>query len=420
MWEFPHSIVYTDQSDLTPMKENIDKLVVVPLTTWRPKVNELGIQPPGPNLKYEGNDFFEAVDKMNFDFLFNTWGDGLPITPATPERVAWILTGTDLDPEYVLPGLGRVQNLGGIPTVKSLAILLAMAGGRPEYFPVVLAIAQTMTHEKWALGQMISTTRSTFPAAVVNGTIGNQIRLNSGYGCVGPDPRHPANASIGRSIRFMMQILGGAAAGIGTMSNFGGNRFTNVVVAEDEEGIPPDWPTLGEDRGYKRGANCVTVCGVGNWYCENLSVTSGGDAVLGSLNAMLPWLTSRGSPERTDFERPSGFIMFPDGFAKLCQAAGWSKMDVKTWIAENCNRTTGENPLWAEGISNTWKPPYVYNAEQVMIAVCGGEQAQHTYIMNYQTKASERLTTPIVLPKNWDALLEQADKDLGPNPGHTA
>jgi hypothetical protein len=329
------------------MAENIDKLIVYVLTEWEPKVKESGIQQPRPNIKFQGKDLLESVDKMNNNFLFNMWGDGLPITPPTPERVEWIMTGTDLAPDYILPGMGRVMNLGGIPTVRSLAICLAMAGGRPEYFPVVLAVAETMTQPEWALGQMIATTRSTFPAAVVSGTIGNQIRLNSGYGCMGPDPRHPANASIGRAVRFMMVILGGAVAGVGTMSNFGGNRFTNAIFAEDEEGVPPEWPTLGEDRGYARGENCVTVCGVGNWYCENLSTIGGGDAVLNSLNAMLPWLTTRGSPERYDFERPSGFIAFPDGFAKLCRDAGWSKQDVKTWIADNCNRTTGENPLWS-------------------------------------------------------------------------
>lgn len=422
VWETPHSVFYSDESDLTTFKENIDKIVYA-LTKWQPKVKELGIYPPGPNIKIQGKDLLEAMEKMNILFLHRLWGDGLPVTPATPERVAWIMTGTDLDPDYVLPGVGRVMNLGGIPTVKSLAILLAAAGGRPEYFPVMLGIAEVMLDTRWALGQMTGTTRSGWPAAVVNGTIGNEIRLNSGYGCMGPDPRHPANASIGRAIRFMMAILGGATAGIGTMSNFGGNRFTNTVVAEDEEGLPPDWPSLGQERGFIRGGNCVTVCNVGNWYCHNLSITSGGDAVLQSLNGMLAFLTTRGSSTtRVDFERPSGFICVPDGFAKLCSAAGWSKQDVKTWIAENCNRTTGKNPLWKEGICRTWTPPYVLNADQVMIAVCGGEQAQHSYIMNFGTKDSDRLTKPITLPAKakWEALLAQAEKDLGPNPGHTA
>jgi hypothetical protein len=120
---------------------------------------------------------------------------------------------------------------------------------------VFLAIIEAMTQPEWTLGQMTSTTRSCIPAFVVNGKIGNQIRLNSGYGCLGPDPRHPANVAVGRAIRLVMNILGGAHPGIGSMSNFGGQRATNIVIAEDEEGVPADWPTFGEERGFKRGHN---------------------------------------------------------------------------------------------------------------------------------------------------------------------
>lgn len=417
-FELPHSVFFHDESDLSPVNENIDK-VIYGLTKWEPEIKSVGTYPAGPNIVVQGQDYVEAADKMNSLFLKELWGDGLPIMPPTPQRVAWIMTGTDLAPDYILPGPGKVLEKGGTLAVESLAILLAMAGGRPEYLPVVLAIAEAITDPGWQLGGVTATTRSTFPAAIVSGTIGNQIRLNSGYGCLGPDPRHPANVSIGRAIRFMLQILGGAIAGIGTMSNFGGQRVTNVVVAEDEEGIPLAWPTLGEDRGFARGENAVTVDAIGNWYCHNMSTTGGGDAVTGSLLGMLPFLTCRGAQERDDPDRSNGFIMFPDGFAQLCDQAGWSKMDVKTWIYENCNRTTGENPLWSEGICRTWREPYAYNPEQVMLVVCGGAQAQHTYVMNSVTKRVERQSRAISLPKNWDDLLAQAEEDLGPNPGHT-
>jgi len=272
----------------------------------------------------------------------------------------------------------------------------------------------------WNLKDMTSTTRSTFPAFIVSGTIGKQIRLNSGYGLLGPDPVHPANASIGRAVRFMLQILGGAIAGLGTMSNFGGNRFTNAIFAEDEDGIPKDWKTLGEERGFKRGENCVTGEAIGNWYCENIASTGEANSDINSLLAMVPWLTARGAPRRTDPDRSNGFIMFPDTFAQLLHDAGWTKQKVKQFLYEQTLTTTGEkNALYAKGICTTWNTPYAYNPEQIMLVICGGAQAQHTYIMNSITKSQSRVTKPIKLPKNWDALLAQAEKDLGPNPGHT-
>jgi len=67
-----------------------------------------------------------------------------------------------------------------------------------------------------------TTTSSVYPVVIVNGPIGRQIRLNSGYGCLGPDPAHPAGAIIGRALRLIQQNIGGAIPGSGTMAIYGG------------------------------------------------------------------------------------------------------------------------------------------------------------------------------------------------------
>ena len=76
---------------------------------------------------------------------------------------------------------------------------------------------------------------------IVNGPIAAQIRLNAGFGLLGPDPQHPAGASIGRALRLLPQNVGGALPGTGTMAMFGGMRYTNAVFAEDEDGLPAGW-----------------------------------------------------------------------------------------------------------------------------------------------------------------------------------
>jgi hypothetical protein len=423
LFELPNTVFMSYKSDLSSVNENIDK-VVYALTKWQSKTTSTGIKFPDVNITVTGKDYRSAEDNLNYLGLLNFWSDGLPLVPPTQDRVDWIMTGTELAPDYVMPGTGKIFPKGGIAAVKSMAIILAMAGGRPEYFPVLLSIVEAMcsnspAEQNWDLSNMNSTTRSTFPAAIVNGTIGNQIRLSSGYGCLGPDPRHPAGGAIGRATHLILAILGGAVAGIGTMSNFGGMRFTNVVCAEDELGIPASWTTLGEDRGFKRGENVVTVEPIGNWYCENLSATSGGDTPEGTLLGMIPWLTARGATDRQDPSRSNGFIMFPDTFANLLNNAGWTKPQVKQFIYEKSLTTTGKNPLYQKGICLTWREAYAFNPEQVQLVIAGGAQAQHTYIMNSISKASSKVTKPIVLPKNWDALLAQAEVDLGPNVGHT-
>src|SRR5205814_16037 len=65
------------------------------------------------------------------------WTDGLPVVPPTPDRVEAMLGGCDgrvaLGP--VPPGLGEA-------TLQRVAACALLAGGRPAYFPVVVAAAR--------------------------------------------------------------------------------------------------------------------------------------------------------------------------------------------------------------------------------------------------------------------------------------
>ena len=87
-------------------------------------------------IRIEANGYEAASDQMNQLFLRNTWGDGLPVSPPTRERVEWILKGTELPRDHII---GKIMPKGGIATVETIAVSLAMAGGRPEYLPVLIA-----------------------------------------------------------------------------------------------------------------------------------------------------------------------------------------------------------------------------------------------------------------------------------------
>ncbi len=250
--------MFVQGSDLTPIENKIDELIAG-LTKWKPKIKDISVITP-TKVRVEGKDYEEAVDNVNKLFLRNMWSDGLPIGPPTKERVNWLLRGTDLSPDKVVT---KILPRGGIVTVETIAVNLAMAGGRPEYMPVLIAAVEAISapqsqHHRWN-----TTTCSVYPAVIVNGPITKQIRLSSGYGCLGPDPLHPAGASIGRAIRFLLQDAGGAIPGIGTMSIFGGPaRYTNIVFAEDEGGVPFDWESLNVEQGFPRGSNVVTTYAV--------------------------------------------------------------------------------------------------------------------------------------------------------------
>ncbi|MGH7303708.1 MAG: hypothetical protein ACRELZ_10480, partial [Candidatus Rokuibacteriota bacterium] len=200
------------------------------LTRWR-SASGGDSAAEAPMIKVQGASMEDAFARANHLMLANRWGDGLPLWPPTRERVDWILRGATQPRRH---RVGIFPPRGGVTTIETCAIALAMAGGRPEYLPVLVAAVDAFLDPESGSAQLQAASGSAFPVVIVNGPIGAQIRLNAGFGCLGPDPQRPAGASIGRALRLLQQNVGGALPGIGTMANYGGVRYTNVVFAEDE------------------------------------------------------------------------------------------------------------------------------------------------------------------------------------------
>jgi hypothetical protein len=430
IYEFPLEL-FLPGSDLTPIRENIDK-VVYGLTKWEPKVKQKGVVEPGANISVSGATYQAAVENMNNLFLRNLWADGLPIDPATEERVKWILTGTDLPPLTVI-GEGKVLPRGGIATVKQLAISLAMAGGRPEYMPVLIAAIEAMLkpplrHQHWQ-----PTTASTYPTFVVNGPVAKQIRLNSGYGCLGPDPQHSAGATIGRAVRLIQMNLGGAIPGIGTMAIHGGaNRYTNIIFAEDEDGLPPGWKPLSVERGYAPGKNVITVAAVeGTVNVEGASTTTE-EVALTTLYKLAGYMAVP-STRYWSYGRlpdyPVGIGLLGRASAKGLADFGWSKEKVKAYLWENSKLpwaavqkmgTRDQLNQWlkdGKGTLVSGQPwPITVDPKNIMLVIAGGEQSGHTYWMQGGNGPNAATDAEIKLPANWNDLLKKAEGDIGPAP----
>ena len=426
--EFPIPMFAGPGTDLTPLKEDIDK-VVYGLTKWEPEIKETGIYYPAENVKAEGKDWEDAFGNLNLLFLSNMWSDGLPIRPPTAELVDWILTGTDRDPDEVI---GKLFARGGIGTPKSLAVCLAMAGGRPEYMPLLLASLEAMVPEEWRFFHANTTTNAPYPVLMVNGPIAKQIRLNSGYGLLGPDSRHPAGGAIGRAIRLAQICLAGATPGIGTMSLYGQNRWANAVFAEDEDGLPEGWlplsaePERGGFGGFPIGSNVVTAISCcGGWNVGG-GATTNEEVALQKLWNWAGFLRTPSSNIMTphDLEDMAvGAILMARGTAQGLADLGWSKLDVKTFMWENskwpweelvrCGLT--EKAMEDGGISEGEPFPLTARPDQLMLVVCGGVQSGHNYWLP-GGGGEIVISKEIELPTNWDDLLVQAEEDLGPLP----
>ena len=413
-------------SDISPVARYVMKFAAG-LTDWQPATKETGISTP-PKLRVEANGFEAAYDKMNRQFIVNTWGDGLPVNPPTEERVSWILHGTDRPRDSVV---GKVMPRGGIATVETLAVSLAMAGGRPEYLPVMIAAVEAILDPAMEHDKFQATSGSTYPVIIVNGPIGKEIRLNSGFGLLGPDPQHPAGVSIGRAIRLVQQNVGGALPGVGTMSIYGAMRTTNVVIAEDEEGLPEGWGTVGMDHGgvgpgqngvtvmVATGASNITRRGVGKETLEDEALQSlyRVAAYLRNPSAHYIWGHAKGSP---------GALLMPRIVAGQLASLGWTKAKIKQFLWENSRiphdevvRTgllqwiaTGTEP---ETVASANDPMWAIcrDPSQIVLAVAGGAHPTHNFWM--QGAAPSVATTAIDLPQDWYGLLASAEDDLGPS-----
>jgi len=86
----------------------------------------------------------DTEERLHQRFIENRWTDFLPIVLPTEQRVAEMLSGTSHSPHEVV---GRLRPTSGREywecTVEKVAVNAVMAGARPEYLPVILALAAT-------------------------------------------------------------------------------------------------------------------------------------------------------------------------------------------------------------------------------------------------------------------------------------
>ena len=233
------------------------------LTTWKPEY----MKPEGnkwvpakKEFSYTAATSQEALDHFNTSYLEMGWGDGLPLTPPTRQRVDAMLKGTPISPETIIGTWGPPN---AEFTIEDIAIVSAMAGARSEYMPVIIAALKAITSVKWDGYWPVM--RSAVPLIIVNGPYAKKIGINSSSNAFGPNFRYPANGSIGRAINLALAVIPGNGRGL-KPSNLAGNpgTYAGIVIAEAEgvESLGPGWDPVSVQLGYPKDTNLVTVLGV--------------------------------------------------------------------------------------------------------------------------------------------------------------
>jgi len=285
--------------------------------------------PPLASAGYEVEDLFAA----NELYQDNGWTDGLPIVPPTEALVTRCLTAARLRADDVI-GVEPVRRRR--ITAEKVAIAAVMAGCRPEYMPVVVAVVRAMCAPEFGLHGTTASTGGSAQFIVVNGPIRRAIGMNSTHNALANASR--ANATIGRTPRLLiLNVLGGAPGRLDRSTLGHPGKFT-FCVAEDEEDNP--WQPVAAERGVPAGESAVTVLAAGSPHQLMNEWTRDPRELLETYAAVM-----RANLLTYSIWPGQYAIVIGRQHRDVLTAAGWSKQNVREYVHERARVTRGQ---WRE------------------------------------------------------------------------
>jgi hypothetical protein len=367
-----------------PMMQAIVDGLTLPLTDHE-KMS--GIPPeatPAPRLLPAATE-----DTLQRLFKENCWTDYNAVIIPTEERVAAMLKGTSHKPDEVVKSAAGTFGTRRPFTVEKVAVLAVMAGAKPEYFPVILALASLVPYQ--------DSTTSIAQMIVVNGPIRKQIDMNSGLGALGPN--NDANSVIGRSMTLIHKIIQGYDEGVtGFASLSNPLRYDNLCIAENEEALPERWLPLHVQMGHKPTDSMVTIFTGWNF----INSTGWVEQHYAPQMLMRDYMSSLSGMSAT-------LLMDPSVAELLNNVQGFTTKDMLgVWLSQNVEKTAQSywgnsivssmlGPLGAQGLEPyaTWKKlpgdtlikPFT-NPKGIHSIVVGGKTASVWFATDFMPEKS--------------------------------
>ena len=308
--------------------------------------------------------------------------DGLPVIPPSRARVDAMLAATERPRDELVaqvpPNFGRA-------TVEKLAVNAVMAGCRPEYFPVVLAVVEAACDPVFNLHGQSGTTNAASPLIIINGPIRQALEVNCAAGVFGPGYR--ANATIGRALRLVMINLGGTRAGQISMSTMGHPGRYTYCIGEYEEASP--WEPLHVERGFAPTDSTVTLYSGEGPFTINDHLSRSAS----QLAASLGW-SAAGIWNHKSFPLYGHtlFVVGPE-HARTLGEERWSKQDFRRFLYDTIRRPAREllpGPDGAEtgrlkdlldGRTGEERIPKFPSLEEIVIVVAGGTAGRFSAVV---------------------------------------
>lgn len=328
------------------------------------------------------------------------WSDGLPFVPPTIDRVEAFLAHTSLAADDVL---GIVVSDNRAATVWSVAVNGVMAGCRPEYMPVLVAIAEAICDPGFGIERNSSSGAETL--IMVNGPVIERLGLNYGQGVLRDGFR--ANTSIGRFFRLYFRNVAGFRPHEQDKATFG--NTWRVVLAENEPVLAElGWPSIGQEAGFGPDDSVVTIARYsGGDVMPNVGGSSPQDiaAVLADgISKMITWQLRYTLGFANGMLRP--LLLITPILARTLAAGGWGKPELRQFLFDNCRIPAAQferhlafgdrtrKPTWSidehvrmgkapqvfmENTNPDRLVPIVHDPDDFMIAVTGDPMRTNAY-----------------------------------------
>jgi hypothetical protein len=296
-----------------------------------------------------------SFDEVNRYFYEHELSDGLPIVPPTRERVEQFLKFTHRDPDDLL---GIVLPDSRAATIWSIAVNGVMAGCRPEYMPILIALVEAMVDPYYGV-EHSGNTPGGETLIVLNGPIIKELGFNYTQGVM-RDGFLP-NTSVGRFWRLYLRNVAGFLPHKNDKATFG--NTWRVVVAENEDVVRElGWQPLSADMGYAAGDNTVTISRfTGGNHISSLSGSTPeemmpylADAVVRQYSWQIMFTVGQGMGTL----RP--LIMLAPIIAQTIARWGWSKEDLKRYLFEHARLPAHQY----ERILRDWTMKPIWNLEE--------------------------------------------------------
>ncbi|MBO0776464.1 MAG: hypothetical protein J2P34_09125, partial [Actinobacteria bacterium] len=222
-----------------------------------------------------------------------------------------------------------LEQVGRDCTVYLAAVNAAMAGCRPEYFPVVLAAFDALMAERAARGGGWQSTSGPAPLIVVNGPVRKELGFNASGGVFGPGFR--ANATVARAIGLIVRNAFGIRPHVLEQATQGIPGRWSICIGENEEESP--WEPFSADGGVPAGTSAVTATLLRTSEFVDNRHSHQVEDVLWDL---------AGTISRTGAQifrdASAGVVLCPE-HAQMLADAGYAKADVQQWLMEHCGST---------------------------------------------------------------------------------